>query len=148
MLRQGQPLQVTVGHRADQGQFHGLALETAGVQAAQSVVAGCPQAAPEVDFVAGAELYVERSAGGFAAADVELVGAVAVQQALAAAVQAQLQFRQQRRAGNDRAGLGLAHPCRGGGQVVGVVQGMLHQAVQFAAGKGVPPLGCRQLCRG
>ncbi len=145
---QGQPLQVTVGHGTDQGQLNGLAVETAGLQAAQGLRAGRPQAAPEVDLVAGAELYIERDAGRFAAADIKLVVAIAVQQALAAAVQAQLQLRQQRRAGNHRAGLGLAHPRGGGGQVVGIVQGTLHQAVQLAAGERVPPLERRRWCRG
>ncbi len=148
LFPQGQALQVTVGYRADQGQLHGLTVEAAGIQAAQGAVTGRAQAAPEVDFIAGAELHVERGAGRFAAADIQLVIAVTVQQALAAAVQAQLQLRQQRRAGDDCACLGLAYPRRGGSQVVGIVQGVLYQAVEFAAGEGLPPLCRWQLGRG
>ncbi|MNF02851.1 hypothetical protein D3C80_2020670 [compost metagenome] len=63
-----------------------------------------------------------------------------MQQALAAAIQAQVQFGQQRRASDNSLGLGLAHPCRGSRQVVGVEPGALDQAVQLATGEGTPPL--------
>jgi len=144
---ESQALQVSVGDAAEQGQLHGLAVQAAGVEAAQGAVAGTAQAAPEIDFVAGAEVGIERGAGALTAAGIELIVALAAQQALAAGIQAELHLRQQRRAGDYRPRLGLAYPGCSCGQVLAVVSGNLDQLVKLWAGEGLPPALIRQcLC--
>ncbi|MNJ46551.1 hypothetical protein D3C77_416830 [compost metagenome] len=140
LLGQRQALQIAVGDTAEQGQLDRLAVVTAGVQVKQGAVSGSCFATPEVDLVAGTEARAERGAGAFAVAGIELVEAIAVQQVLTAAIQAELDLRQQRRAGDHCRGLGLADPRCCGGEVEAVTLRLRNQLIEWRAGKLLPPV--------
>lgn len=139
-LPRGQGLRVAVGDAAEQGQFHRGLVERAGAQTLQGAVAGGGAATPEIHFVAGGEVGAVVIDGVIVACCVQVRATWAAQQFLAAGGEVEFHLRQQRRAGDDCAGLGLAHAGRGGGHVETVPAGLVDQAVQLRAAELCPPL--------
>jgi len=125
--------------RAEQGQLHVGLIELTGVQAVHGAVARSGAAPPEVDFIAGGEAGVIAVDGPVAFGGVQVRVAAAAQQPLPAGGEVELQFRQQRCAGNHRRGLGLTDPRHGGRYVETVTTGLVDQAVQRRAAKLRPP---------
>ncbi|MNG12212.1 hypothetical protein D3C84_958100 [compost metagenome] len=72
-------MRVAVGDAAEQRQLHRRLIEFAGLQAELRTVAGSALAAPEVDFVSGAEVGVKVIDGLVIAVGIELAVAVAAQ---------------------------------------------------------------------
>ncbi|MNQ70568.1 hypothetical protein D3C85_852120 [compost metagenome] len=140
LLLQRQGLRVTVGHTAEQRQFHGGLIELAGFETELRAVAAGPLATPEIDFVAGNQVRREVVDGVVIAVGIELTVAAAPQQFLAIGVDPGLDLGQLRAAGNHRVGLGLAHSGDGRGQVVAAEPRLFDQAPQLRAAEAVPPL--------
>lgn len=129
-LGQGGLTQPGIDQAGGQAQTQGLAVEATGGQFGAGDITIGGQAAPQVHFVAGDEAAAIAIAGIFA---------IATQAAFAAGAEVAIQAWQQRCTGGTGAGFGLAQARSGGGQVLVVVQGLLNQGVQLAAGEAAPP---------
>ncbi|MNN27427.1 hypothetical protein D3C81_1409620 [compost metagenome] len=140
LFAQCQGLRVTVGDAALQGQFDGGTVELAGLYTEHGAVARRAFAAPEVDFVTGAQLGVVIIQRAIVRADVELAVAFAVQQFLPVGIETGLDFREQRGAGNRRAGLGLPDPRNSGAEVMAAQSRLFDQSIQLGAAELGPPL--------
>ncbi len=140
LFAQRQYLQVAVGDAGEQGQLYRCAVVLAGLEAFQGTAVGSPATAPEVHFVAGAEAGGEGVDGIVVGGRVGTAVARVAQEFLPAGAERRIQLRQQRRAGDHRRGLGLAHAGHRCAEVLAVQQGALQQAVQFRRAEGLPPL--------
>ncbi|MCY1431448.1 hypothetical protein D9M71_474160 [compost metagenome] len=72
LFAQGQHLQIGIGHRALQGQAHGVLIELAGPQVFLGAVVGGGLAPPEIHLVAGGQGGIEKVHGLVVIVGIEL----------------------------------------------------------------------------
>ena len=134
-IPQFQGLEVSRGHAAHHGECDGLLVVSAGDRGGAGGGAQRAVLAPEVQFVAGGQLGIEYV--------VNLRPLAGDLGPLPGGVRAEVQRREERRAGDPDLCVGLLHTGDGAGQIVIVALRLRDEVVQASRSEALPPVGVR-----